>query len=176
MPKALTVPKPSRYALARLWGLVLRAAGTEDDHDGTGPCWEWVLSPDKNGRVVYVVDGHWRQVTRVVYRACHGEDPGDLHVRHSCDDPICLNPAHMWLGTRAENGADMAAKGRGRKSRFTTDDRDEWHVLRTLGFSAAEIAAPYGCSAETVNRIPRGQTRVREGPLTVRRRLAAPAA
>jgi hypothetical protein len=49
---------------------------------------------------------------RVSYAYYNGVDPGELSVMHTCDDPGCINPSHLELGTHAENMQDMVSKGR----------------------------------------------------------------
>jgi HNH endonuclease len=61
-----------------------------------------------------------RPVHRVVWIALHG-DPGKLKVLHTCDNPPCCNPRHLFLGTPKDNTDDMISKGR---ARFWTPGRD----------------------------------------------------
>lgn len=61
------------------------------------------------------VEGKQYTMHRFVYIHFHGPIPDDLVVCHSCDNPECCNPAHLWLGTSKDNAQDMIAKGRGHK-------------------------------------------------------------
>lgn len=58
---------------------------------------------------------HWLRASRVAYFLHYGIDPGDKLACHSCDNPPCCNPHHLWPGTNADNSADMVAKGRKEK-------------------------------------------------------------
>lgn len=97
-------------------------ARVEQDVD-TG-CWLFTGSLNAGG-YGRIRDGEEMTVAhRVTYRAFRGPIPDGLWVLHSCDRPNCVNPAHLWLGTAADNIADREAKGRGRACR----EHDDWYV------------------------------------------------
>jgi len=72
-------------------------------------CWLWEGGCDKHG---YGRQCH-TLTNRLAWIFTFG-DPGDLFVLHKCDNPPCCNPAHLFLGTQADNMADMNSKGRRR--------------------------------------------------------------
>ena len=90
--------------------------------DRTGDCHLWTASTDRRGYGQFSVtnDGVNRKIKahRFAYLSTHGPEsiPNGLFVLHNCpdgDNPSCVNPAHLWLGTAVDNNADMWAKGRG---------------------------------------------------------------
>jgi len=76
-------------------------------------CWLWVASKT-GGYGRFRIDGKVRKAHRVSWEIHNGSIPNGLCVLHNCDNPPCVNPGHLWLGTQEENILDMKRKGRGR--------------------------------------------------------------
>ena len=82
--------------------------------EGLGPCWLWTGSRQPRGYGHFYPKLHvGLYAHRVSWELAFGPIPAGLHVLHHCDNPPCVRPEHLFVGTRSDNMKDMLAKGRG---------------------------------------------------------------
>lgn len=86
-----------------------------DQSGGPGECWPWTAARKRGGYGMFRVGNGMRKASRVALELTCGSVPPGLFVCHSCDNPPCCNPAHLWAGTAKDNHTDMIAKGRGNR-------------------------------------------------------------
>lgn len=84
-------------------------------NDITG-CWDFNSSNLRGGYGRFWFNGRSHLAHRVSWQLYYGAVPAGLDVLHTCDNPRCVNPAHLWLGTHSDNMRDCEAKGRRKHS------------------------------------------------------------
>ena len=75
-------------------------------------CWPWTGRKFENGYGQFKLGSKCRKASRVSWELHNGPIPEGKYVLHRCDNPPCVNPTHLFLGTHKENMSDMVAKGR----------------------------------------------------------------
>ena len=137
------------------------------DCQGAG-CWIWTACKDGDG---YGNIGFGRSTVkahRVAWELTHGPIPPRMHVLHHCDNPPCVNPEHLFLGTQVENQRDCEAKGRGwsrhrigelnGRAKLKLADVARIRALAQSGMSQAAIARLYPhMGYSTIKDIVRGK-------------------
>lgn len=128
----------------------------------TDGCWVWKGGYNADGYGAFT-DGKKTGAHRFSWVLANGEIPAGLQVCHKCDNPPCVRPDHLFLGTNQENVDDAYAKGHyyGRRHRYgqglsaeaIRDVTPKVLELKRQGLSQPRIAAELGLSRETVQRI-----------------------
>lgn len=105
--------------------------------NGDGECWPW-LGAAVNSRGVIVILGKTRPAPRVSYVLTYGPPPPRFYACHSCDNPACVNPHHLWAGRPSENTIDAYKKGRAGVSRKLSDS--QVRLIRNAGENLRSVA------------------------------------
>jgi hypothetical protein len=174
VPKYRTTGGGARYCTIRCASLNRHRPTHEErfwsyvDKGAKDGCWEWRGNLDAKGYGRFGVDYRIVAAHRFSYKISKGE-PGKLYVCHKCDNPCCVRPDHLFLGTYDDNMRDMREKGRGTKpptkrgeanlsSKLTEELVIRMRKDRDAGASVDELARRFGVGKSTVCRVVSGQS------------------
>lgn len=121
-------------------------------------CFLWLGNTNKYGYGVICRQRKVYGAHRFAWAMTNG-DPGQQLVLHRCDNPACVNPDHMFLGSPADNMQDMIAKGRSRHVKSAAKlTVEQVRAIRSDTRKKREIAAEYGIAQPTVSAIQHHRT------------------
>jgi hypothetical protein len=122
-------------------------------------CWEWKGTILSVGYGVMNVNSHRTYTHRLSYLLFKGEIPDEQDVCHKCDNRICVNPDHLWLGSRSDNIHDMVNKNRQAKgesigsSKLVTEEVLQIRSLYSKGTTKTKLARKFDVSISAISMI-----------------------
>lgn len=143
--------------VCRFWLYVDRKSDEE--------CWLWTGTITGKSDIYRKPSFRLKRENLVAYRVSYFihnnyQDPGDFEVCHECDNSLCVNPKHLFLGTHSMNMKDMCLKRRrvhASRRQLSDDDVRNIRKLREEGLSLQRIAEMYNVSKATIHKIDSGQ-------------------
>lgn len=145
------------------------------DKKGENDCWNWKGYKNNEGYGRTWINDHGYYAHRVIFNLAFPntitlnapESTADSgFLLHTCDNPSCCNPKHLFVGTHADNMADKAAKGRspdytgdkGPRCKLSISQANEIRQKRKEGISARELSKQYGISLPSVKTLLAGKS------------------
>lgn len=163
-----TIPNISEKVASRFWSHVDILSDNE--------CWNWKFYTNKSGYGRYRIGNKFYYSNRIAWFLSNKSDPSSLLVCHSCDNPKCCNPKHLFLGTHLDNMNDSVNKGRrsvlpnnpfssnavsGEKnpqSKLTAQDVASIRNMYKLGYRQVYISRKFNITQSNVSRIVKRET------------------
>lgn len=146
----------------------IRRFWTKVEKRSDGECWNWTGTGHPSGYGRIKIGRTNILAHRLSFLLNFSVDPGEMCVCHHCDNRLCINPNHLFLGTRTDNNIDMMAKGRGDwslsckgsqhgQSRFTEEQIIEIRRLWSRGgLTQKNIALRFQTRQSVISRIVNG--------------------
>lgn len=151
MPRSRKSPKTPAEFTDWFWSRV--SVGAPD------VCWLWRGGLTDKGYGRPRINTVKTYAHRIAYVITHGPLIDDMEVCHRCDQPACCNPAHLFIGTHAQNMRDMSLKGRaargvrGPRAKLTEADVLNIRAHRAAGIGVEAIGRIFAVSGEQVSKI-----------------------
>ena|ERR1700733_8097685 len=138
-----------------------------------GACWEWLAGKNERGYPKFAMVNAEAEIphatkthrmesgNRVSFRIYKGPIPAGMKIRHTCDNPGCLNPDHLIPGTQKQNMEDMVSRGRqarGERSGSSRLTNVQVAAIRLDTRILRLVAADYPCTLNSIAKIRRGET------------------
>lgn len=151
--------------IARMFGTMSEAILTKIRIDSETGCWNWTASKNNGGYGRIRFRNKEKLAHRASYEVHRGQIPEGLNVCHRCDNPACINPDHLFVGTQAENAADMVAKGRApipnlrgsAHANAKLTEADIVAIRAAKGVTLRELGEQYGVNGSTISWIRTGK-------------------
>jgi hypothetical protein len=133
----------------------------EEKFEKGNSCWNWTAYKDWKGYGRFELAGRVQYAHRVSYQLYVGEIPEGLYICHRCDNPSCVRPAHLFLGTNADNMRDRENKGRcvhpsGEKHGRAKLTEEQVKTIRTRrgdGVRSSVFEKEFGVAHQTISDI-----------------------
>ncbi len=129
-------------------------------------CWDWIGAVDAKGYGRFFLGGETKRAHRASYIMHRGIIPDGQIVMHRCDNPGCVNPEHLFVGTYSDNANDMHSKGRGNNprgerhfnSRLKCSQIPTIRTMSSRGDTAKSIADKFKVSSGAIRNVLKGRT------------------
>jgi hypothetical protein len=157
---------PAEVRMEGLRNLLIANFWANTSKGAVDECWPWTrhCNPKGYGTISLKCKEIGLRKDYLAHRLSyeiHSHPPGDLVVRHTCDNPPCVNPAHLLLGTQADNLADMRKRGRAAitigelNGHVTLDEASVMRIRRDVpaGVPRKMLASEYGVHVQTIHDI-----------------------
>lgn len=124
-----------------------------DQTGGWYACWNWQRHVTNKGYGRIWAGGRQTWAHRVAYEMAYGPIPDGLLVRHSCDNPACVNPNHLATGTHYDNIMDMMRRDRKPGALTVAQVKEIRRRYAAGGVTQRQLAREYGVHAPAINRV-----------------------
>jgi hypothetical protein len=120
---------------------------------GENDCWEWQAAFDTNGYGAFKVDGKKVNSHRFAYILTNGEVQPGLEICHKCNNPKCVNPAHLYAGTKSQNMLDMVRAGNYKLNTYEKMRGEKSGASKLTNDAVLEIRRLYSKNVMTLDKL-----------------------